>query len=490
MALVHDTSSPVFSITSLNREQAESLVYDDPETAVFHLLQQSTKLEQQSAELERLNTELAKLKEGGPHAPSSCIPPFRKQTTKAARIGKSKRGAKLGHKGSSRSMPPNIDRREEHTLDHCPDCGGVVTCRGRTSAKRERVIEDIPQGITSEVTEHTINRYWCPCCNKTVEPVVPDALPNCVLGHRVTTFMAWLRFGTGISLSQITDVLNAHLHFEVSASGIVDSSHRIAEILLPLYEQIGEAVKASGALHADETGWRVAGRTHWLWCFCARDATYYMIDRSRGSPALSKFFTEAIDGILVADFWGAYNSVECAGRQRCYPHLFRDVDATDTEDGSEGWRAFRKKLMRLLRDALRLKKADHGSEARASRRGLLDARLEQLIADNEASDNGNVRRYLKRLRRHREELFTFIDYEGVPADNNFAEREIRPAVMLRKRVQGNQSDKGAVTSAVLMSIFRTLRKRGLDPLTEIVNALRHYTLHGTLPQLPCVTAKG
>lgn len=483
MAVAHDTSCPVLSSESLTQSQARRLVYEDPEAAVFHLLHQG-------AELERLNVELAKLKEGGPHAPSSSLPPYRKQLTKAARSGKSKRGAKPGHKGSSRPTPPKIDRQEQHQLDQCPDCGGALThCRGKT-AKRKRIIEDIPRDIESEVTEYTINRYWCPCCKKTVEPVIPDALPNCVLGHRVTALMAWLRFGTGISLSQITDVLNAHLSFPVSAGGIVDSSHRIADILTLWYERIGEEVKLSGTLHADETGWRVAGRTHWLWCFCARDATWYMIDRSRGSPALSKFFTEAIDGILVTDFWGPYNSVECAGRQCCYPHLFRDIDATDAEDGSLDWQDFRKKLMRLLRDALRLKDAKHGAEARASRRTLLGARLEQLIADNEANDNGNVRRYLKRLRRHRDELFTFLDYAGVPADNNFAEREIRPAVMLRKRAQGNQSDRGAVTSAVLMSVFRTLRKRGLDPLTEIVSALRHYTLRGTLPPLPSATAKG
>jgi hypothetical protein len=60
-------------------------------------------------------------------------------------------------------------------------------------------------------------------------------------------------------------------------------------------------VKESGVLHADETGWRVNGRTHWLWCFSTKTATCYIIDRSRGSPALSKFFTSAFGGVLVTD---------------------------------------------------------------------------------------------------------------------------------------------------------------------------------------------
>jgi uncharacterized protein (UPF0297 family) len=38
--------------------------------------------------------------------------------------------------------------------------------------------------------------------------------------------------------------------------------------------------------------------------------------------------------------------------------------------------------------------------------------------------------------------------------------------------------------AVLMSIFRTLKQRGHDPLTTIVSALRTYLVTGELPPLP------
>jgi len=68
----------------------------------------------------------------------------------------------------------------------------------------------------------------------------------------------------------------------------------------------------SGVLHADESGWRVDGQTHWLWCFTTPKATYYMIDRSRGSPALRHFFTHTLDGVFVTDSWAAYEPVSCA----------------------------------------------------------------------------------------------------------------------------------------------------------------------------------
>ena len=80
---------------------------------------------------------------------------------------------------------------------------------------------------------------------------------------------------------------------------------RLAEILSPWYEQIHQEALNSAVLHGDESGWRVNGKTHWLWCFANSVLSYFMIDRSRGRPALLKFFTQEFGGTLVSDFWGA-----------------------------------------------------------------------------------------------------------------------------------------------------------------------------------------
>ena len=42
-------------------------------------------------------------------------------------------------------------------------------------------------------------------------------------------------------------------------------------------------------------------------------------------------------------------------------------------------------------------------------------------------DNGEAKRLVKRLRRHRNELFVFLYHKDVPFDNNHAERTIRGA---------------------------------------------------------------
>jgi transposase len=98
--------------------------------------------------------------------------------------------------------------------------------------------------------------------------------------------------------------------------------------------------------------------------------------------------------------------------------------------------------------------------------------------------DAQAKRLIKRFRRHREHLFTFLADPAIPADNNHGERAIRPAVIIRKNSYGNRSQCGADCQAVLMSVYRTLKQRGHHPLNTIITALSTYLFTGKLPDLP------
>jgi len=394
---------------------------------------------------------------------------------------KKRPGRKNGHPGARRNRPDLVDQRRDHRLPCCPHCQGKLK---RCHQTRTRYTADIPENIPPVVIEHTIHRDWCPRCKKHVEPTVPDALPGSMLGNRVLVLSAWLHYGLGNTLSQIVEVFGHHLQMPLTPGGLVQMWQRLAELLEGWYEQIRAEALKSAVLHGDETGWRVNGKTHWLWCFSAADLTAYMIDRCRGSPALLKFFQQEFGGTLVSDFWGAYNAVACSKRQMCLVHLLRDLEYVETyRCVNQDWPAFAKKLRRLIGDAIRLWKREAVSTAEyASRRVRLDRRLQELI---EAPwGHTGARRLIKRLRRHQGDLFTFLDQPGVPFDNNHAERAIRPAVIIRKNSQGNRSQRGAETQAILMSVYRTLKQRGHPPLETITHAIETYLSTGRLPPLP------
>jgi hypothetical protein len=72
----------------------------------------------------------------------------------------------------------------------------------------------------------------------------------------------------------------------------------------------------------------------------------------------------------------------------------------------------------------------------------------------------------KRLLRHEDELFQFVLIAGLSADNNLAERSIRPLVVIRKISGGSRSEEGTKTRLALASLFETWQARGLNPLQE------------------------
>jgi transposase len=454
-----------FRSGTLTADQAEAVLPRDRAAAIFFLLQLSSTLGSPAPA-------------GGAHTPSGTVPPYAKPSAAPRR---KKRGAVSGHPGVARPRPEHIDHHESHQLPACPDCGGELTRTGRT---RTRLVEDIPDDLKPEVAEHTIHRDWCACCQKQVEPKLPDALPNCTLGNRTVVLSAWLHYGLGTTTRQIVDVFSGHLKLPIADGGLTQMWHRLAHVLGPWYDQIHRHCLDAGVLHADETGWRVEGRTWWLWCFATTDATYYLIDQSRGHPALDEFFVEEFGGVLVTDFWAAYDAVGRT-KQKCWPHLLRERKEVDAGSGSGGdWPGFAKRLRRAYGDAVRLEltRGVKPSEEYDLKLSRLHGRIVDLSIGNWS--NTNAVRLAKRLYKYGEELLTFVEFEGVPSSNNHAEREVRPAVLMRKASYGNQSEVGVTTRAVLMSVCRTLKKRGLDPLLAIRDALRDYATTGTLPPLP------
>ena len=323
----------------LTTEQAMLIFEQGRDAVIFALLAQSKLIAEHNSQLSN---------GPDPSAPFWQVAPYEKPTTK---------GAKLGHPGTHRPKPVQINNSEVHTLNECPKCHGPVRPCG---SSRTRVIEDIPATITPEVTEHTIRRYWCSGCKTTVEPIVTSALPDSRIGLRVVVLSAWLHFLLGTTLTQIVDVFNYHLQFKLTSGGLVQMWQRLREILLGWYVEIQAQALDSAVLHADETGWRVNGKTYWLWCFTTRDLTYYQIDKSRGAPVLKRFFKKEYAGLLVTDFWGAYNAVVCAHKQKCLPHLLRDLKRPSTitnlvmigrifQSNSSGWFATRFGLVRSKR---------------------------------------------------------------------------------------------------------------------------------------------
>jgi len=402
-------------------------------------------------------------KEVSPATPSSMTPIYLKPSSGER---KKKPGRKKGHNGASRLRPDTVDHFKEHTLGHCPEC---QTPLKENLGHYQRYTEDIPPIEKPEVTQHTVYRYWCPTCKKIVSPTIPDALPKANIGLRLVVFTAWLHYLVGVSVNNIVRLLSVVCRFSISAGGLTQAWGNLARLLEPVYMEIGQKVSHSAVLHANETGWRLNGITHWLWGFSTKSLCYYLITKSRGSPVVNEVLGKIYKGILICDFWGAYNKITALAKQRCFYHLFTELVKVDRHNTSSQWKAFRKKFARLLKDAIRLsdRKGHLLPVVYDRRKGRFPVRLEALLQID--TQDRDVKRLIKRLKRHRHELFTFLDYENVSPYNNHAEQQMRKPVLTRKVSQQNRSEQGTKTQAILMSLFRSAELQEKNPVETILS---------------------
>lgn len=458
----------------LEKSVAQQARIAELEAEVAQLREENETLRRENAALRSELERARALATNAPTVPSGQIPPYQKAPTPKSKK-KSRPGARDGHEGAHRAEPEKIDRTDSHTICTCPHCEGPVTeLRGddKKPLIRRRIIEDIVPS-EPEVVAHDIHQYWCTSCKTKVEPCVTEALPGSRLGLRVVITTAIQHFLMGLSISKITGMLASEHGMHVTNGGLVDAWHRLAEILNDDYDRLGEMVQEAGYIHADETGWRVNGKTYWLWCFCNKLIAFYVIDRSRGSRVALDVLGEFFKGTLIADFYAAYKLIHSRQIQRCLAHLLREfkkIRAKHPRDLSEEYVSFERRIKRLVKHAIKFAaRGDLDPPKRKEGRARLEARMQKIIAEKTSSPH--VRRLADRLSKHRDSIFVFVTDPDIEPTNNWAELNIRFAVMMRKTSFGNQSERGARTQEILMSLLRTAKLRGenvIDATTALV----------------------
>lgn len=427
--------------------------YEELEALVAKLLKRIEELEKQLAEKQ---------------PPAKPDPPPFVKPNKKKRCRKPGRPA--GHEGCSRTKPSETDRRINLTLAHCPDCGGPL---GAAADCREHVQEDIVPA-KKVVTVFRRHRYWCRCCGKLVQaPPAEGEVPRARIGPVAVAWSVMLKQSLGLPFAKTSRLLEDLCGLRVSPGALAQAAQRVAKKLAAETAFVRWAVRGSPAVNVDETGWRVGGQNHWLWAFVTPRHTLYRIAPSRAGRVAAAELGEDFDGVVVADFFSAYNKLS-GQQQKCTVHLLRELRECAKSNKTAQFAAFRKKLKRVIADALRLvAREDFDPAAFEHRIWRLHDRL-AAMADTPYTDP-DCRRLAKRLHRHQANLLTFLFHPGVVTpDNNRAERAIRPAVVLRKISGGSRTQNGADASAHLLSLAQTCRQNSLDFVPFLLKALRHH----------------
>ena len=233
-----------------------------------------------------------------------------------------------------------------------------------------------------------------------------------------------------------------------------------AERFRPTYRMILDRIATGKLVHADETKISVGGRDGYVWVFTSLEDVAFIYTETREGSTLQQVLGK-FRGVLVSDFYAAYDAIECT-QQKCLIHLMRDVnDDLSKQPFNEEMKEIAGRFASLLKPIIET--VDRfGLKARYLRRHKRSVERFYDVLSRQPFETEVAVGYKKRFAKNRNKLFTFLDHDGVPWNNNNAEHAIKALVKLRRSIGGQSSLGGMRDYLVLLSISQTCRYRGLS----------------------------
>ena len=437
-----------------------------------------------------------------------------------------KRGKRTGAKGGAWHRPPeeHIDKVVHVHLEKCPECNAGKEYLKKAGGSWEHIISDFEIGKHNRqlvVTKYVIHRYRCKKC-KTLVNMDFGILKNCHFGFGFIATVMQSRIESKHSYTKIIIELERwipHFYALISKQTVVNWFKKYGEQLEKFFAGCTKKLEEMDYVHVDETGLPMNGKNWWLWVITTTIFALFIPHRSRGHDAIEEFF-EKFEGVLISDFWGAYNHLT-EEQQKCLAHLIRDIkkgimesetslknitkrlekDEAQKKEKREGKPETRgrgrpkkestplsKKKRRELEEkrAHDTRKMKHsymlydffkrawGDEneplsykARPEIRATEEEAIKQLrtlIGDIEAEDevDPDIKRFIKRFRKHEAHLFTYLAHPGIPPDNNLAERDLRPFVIMRKTSHDFKNEAVMDSFTLYLSFQQTCKKNGVN----------------------------
>jgi len=376
---------------------------------------------------------------------------------------KNQGGGKPGHKGNGRHSvsAEQADRVEDVNVDSCcPNCGNDdLTYLER----RERtVIEYITK---REKVVYQVERSRCNGCDTIIQAKAPGVLAKNLLSNNLLGHVATEHYLNGIRLGHLERQTG------VNIGSLIQAMHQLSRLFKDVPDKLIKEYRMAAVKHADETGWRNNGQNGYAWIFVSKDTCIFRFRNSRAGKVAQEVFGEhELAGVLVVDRYAGYNKSPCL-IQYCYAHLLRLVQDLEKEfPDNEEVKKFVQAFAPLLAEAMNLRSLPINDEEFYKR--AIMTKDEILKNVNSEANHFGIQNVQNIFRENQHRLYHWADSRDVPADNNFAEREIRPLVMARKVSFGSHSNAGAKTREVLMTVLRTLKMRTRDDAkTAFVDAL-------------------
>lgn len=365
----------------------------------------------------------------------------------------------------------------------CPSCGNELEAwAGQTEDGDEITVVE----RSFKLVRHQRQKYRCACNGAVVTAPGPAKL---IPGGRYS-----VEFAADVTIAKHLDHMPYERQCRVMArEGLVIDSHTLwdqvnalAVHLAASYEALPARILASPVVHADETWWRVMGKSSkrwWVWCLTTKDAVFYRILESRSAQAARAVLGD-YRGIVLADGYGAYESLSRAGPgftlAHCWAHVRRKWIEAEPFYPDEcapviGWISELYAIEAELRDAVSdvvidPPALDQVRSTRDARSRPIVAKIHAWALGQRATPQSSLRKAIEYMLGIWKGLTLFLDDPRIPLDNNPAERALRGPVLGRKNFYGSRSRRGTEVAALFYSLIETAKLCGVEPKRYLVAA--------------------
>jgi hypothetical protein len=226
------------------------------------------------------------------------------------------------------------------------------------------------------------------------------------------------------------------------------------------YDDIVRRILRGNLIHSDETHVSVKGKDSYVWVFTSMEEVIYIWSETREGSVATEFLKD-FKGVLVSDFYSVYDSVDCP-QQRCLIHLIRDLNDAirrepfnlEMKEVVQGFATLLKPIIDTI-DRFGLKAHFMRKHKLAVTRFYHTLFLRKYTTES-------AQKVQKRFNKNRDKLFTFLDYDSVPWNNNNAEHAIKSFADLRDVIGGPTTQRGIRNYLILLSIYQTCVYREID----------------------------
>lgn len=340
----------------------------------------------------------------------------------------------------------------------CPFCGEACDA----VSHRKKTLYDLVFGKTSvkrRIVNYSFNEYWCSKCQKRYGEPAEFWHPG-HFGKNLVAYVLYEAIELYIPFTTIQKNMSRFFNLDLPDYTLRGIRKTVAEGCRAIYDKILEHLVTGHLLHVDETEVSIRGKPAYVWVFTNLHDVAYLYAGGREGAFLHEMLKD-FKGVLVSDFYGAYDSMNCE-QQKCLVHLIRDLnDDVLAHPYDEELKTIVRDFTALLKpiigtiDRMGLKKRFLGKHRVAVNRFY--SKLAKLNCRSEAASKCK-----QRFEKNQGKLFTFLNYDGIPWNNNNAEHAVKMFAQLRDIVRGSFTEASVRGYLVLLSICQTCKCNGLD----------------------------